>query len=81
MNRLHKISSIKSSDAFKQMMKTVDRDKLADAMIKSGTGLAEVYQKSANALKAAEKGQNAAGIEAKDLAPKKDDPGLSSPVR
>ena len=85
------VENIKSSKAFKQMMKTVDQNKLADALIKGGSALAEVYGKSANAAKEAEKAQktvktenkvrDAGEIDPKLLAPKKNDPGLISPVR
>ncbi len=79
------VENIKASGAFKQMMKTVSHDKLAAAMIKGGNTLAEVYQKSANALKAAGKGanreQDGAELDPQDLAPKKNDTGLVSPVR
>ena len=67
------------------MMKTVSHDKLAAAMIKGGSTLAEVYQRSANALKASGKGanreQDGAELDPQDLAPKKNDTGLVSPVR
>ena len=75
------LEKIKANDSFKQMMKTVDQDKIADAIIKGGTGLAEVFQKSVNASKQAGSPQGAPELDPKDLAPAKDAPGLSSPVR
>ena len=72
------------SDGGREFLKYTEQlqtEMTAAAMIKGGTALAEVYQKSANAVKAAGKEQDAAELDPQLLVPKKNDLGLSSPVR
>ena len=71
------VDKIKADGSFQHMMKKVGEKGVADAMIQGVSGLAEVYMKSRNAVR----GENAAGISEKDLAPDAGTQGLTSPVR
>ena len=71
------LESIKSSAAFKQMIKNVGPDGVADAVIKSGNALAEAYNKGNRAAR--KEGCRSAEIAPEDLK-SKEEKGLSSPV-
>ena len=71
------VDKIKADGAFQNMMKKVGEEGVADAVIKGGSNLAEVFMKS----KTAGRSDSAAGISEKDLAPNTKTQGLSSPVR
>ena len=70
------VGKIKSSAAFRKMVEMTSSEKLADAIIKGGNSLYEVYNE---ASKEAAKGgheKNASGIDPANVKPKKDTKGL-----
>ena len=72
------VEKIKSSGSFRKMMETASPDKLADAVIKGGSSLYEVYDRASEA--AAEEGykRTDSDIEPVAMRPKKDTMGLIS---
>ena len=71
-----KVEKIKSSSSFQTMMKNVSKEQIADAIIKGGGSLYEVYNKADRIANSEGQRRTASEIEPNSLKPEKGDQGL-----
>lgn len=70
------LEKIKGQSAFRMLMKTVSREKLADAVIKGGSSLYEVYNKASVTARREKQERTASEIEPDSLKPEHETQGL-----
>ena len=75
------VEKIKFHSAFQKMMKTVSQEKLADAIIRGGDSLYEVYHKAARTAKAEGHQRTASEIDPESIKQKKGTEGLVPGLR
>ena len=75
------VEKIKSHSAFQKMMKTVSQEKLADAIIRGGDSLYEVYHEAARTAKAEGHQRTASEIDPESIKQKKGTEGLVPGLR